>query len=179
LAFGKPFAKENLQKSKNWLRFQGLVVASENKPTLAQQIVQYLRNKADHGFRLCLSNGNNVVPKGLLLLVSIACLYSIKIVVFSTRKKPVEIVTNTRKDCYTIALLRHQDSILSEGAWYTLESAKNWVKREATVQMDMVTSIVTPPAIQRPQGVAPKRKKPADYKSINDDTLKNLLYVVM
>ena len=54
-ASGKPFAKENLQKATNWLHFQGLVVSelvSGNKPTLAQQIVQYLKNEADHGFRL-------------------------------------------------------------------------------------------------------------------------------
>ena len=127
-ASGKPFAKENLQKATNWLHFQGLVVSelvSGNKPTLAQQIVQYLKNEADHGFRLCTSDGNIIIPKGILLLVAIAHLHPIRIVVFSTRKKPIEIVSNTRKECYTIVLLSHQDSILSIGTWYSLELAQS------------------------------------------------------
>ena len=181
-ASGKPFAKENLQKATNWLHFQGLVVSelvSGNKPTLAQQIVQYLKNEADHGFRLCTSDGNIIIPKGILLLVAIAHLHPIRIVVFSTRKKPIEIVSSTRKECYTIALLSHQDSILSIGTWYPLELAQGWIKREPTIRMDTVTSIVSPPAIKRPQGAAHKRKVPADYASIGDDTLRNLLRLVM
>jgi hypothetical protein len=180
-ASGKPFAKENLRKATNWLHFRGLVISeivTGNNPTLTHQIVRYLRNEADHGFRLCMSNGNIVVPKGLLLLVAISHLHPIRIVVFSTRKKPV-IVPSTRKECHTIALLSHQDSILSIGTWYPLELAQGWIKRTPTIHIDTSTLMISPPAIKRRQGTAPKRNAIVDYKSISDDTLKNLLRVVM
>ena len=149
------------------------------EPTLGEQISRYLNSEVPHGFRLHMPNGNIVIPKGLLLLVAIIHLYAIRVVIFSTRKKPVEIGSGRDRTCHTVALLRHQDSILSEGAWYALELAKNWVKRTATIHMDMVTSMVSPPAIKRSQGAAPKRKVPADYASIGDDILRDLLRSVM
>ena len=92
-AFGsasdKPFFKENLRRVTRWLHFWGLVVfepIAGGEPTLAQQIVQYLRNEALHEFRFRLFDGSIVVLKGLLLLVAIAHLYVIRIVVFSTRR---------------------------------------------------------------------------------------------
>src|SRR5262249_11468242 len=129
-AVGKPFAKENLQRATRWLHFRGLVISeliAGSEPTLLQQIVRYLRNEAPHGFRLCMPDGNTVVLKGILLLVAIAHLYAIRIVIFSTRRKPIEVVPPTNGECYTLAFLRHQDSILSVGGWYPLELAKNWV----------------------------------------------------
>ena len=47
-----------------------------------------------------------------------------------------------RWGCYTVAFLRHQDSILSVGEWYPLELAKNWVKQIATAHVTMTS---TPP----------------------------------
>ena len=180
-AFGKPIAKENLKKAKNWLRFHGLAVCetiTASKPTLAQQIVQYLRNTASHGFRFWMPNGSSISLKGVLLLVAIAQLYNIRIVVFSTRRKPLEIISNTSQVCYTIALLWHQDSILSIGAWYPLGPAQNWTKQIPTVHMSTSTPMVSLPATQRLE-TAPKRNARVNYKSISDDTLKNLLHIVM
>ena len=180
-ASGKPFAKENLEQAKRWLHFQGLVISeatTESEPTLAQQIVQYLRNEAPHGFSLCMPDGTTLVLKGLLLLVAIAHLYAIRIVIFSTRRKPIEIVPPTNGGHYTVAFLRHQDSILSVGGWYPLELAKNWVKRASTTRTSH-TIMVSPPAIKRLEGAAPKRKRPANYKSISDDLLKDLLSNIM
>src|SRR5438067_2417149 len=54
-ASGKPFAEENFQRATKWLHFRGLVMSeliAGSEPTLAQQIVRYLRNKAPHGFCL-------------------------------------------------------------------------------------------------------------------------------
>lgn len=181
-AFGKPFSKENLQQARKWLHFRGLVVSeciAGSKPTLAQQIVQYLKNKSFHGFQLKMPNGSTVVPKGILLLVAIADLYKIRIVVFSTRRKPVEILANTTEACYTIALLRHQDSILSEGAWYPLDLAQNWTKQIPTVHMSTSTPMVSLPATQRSKGTALKRNARVDYKSISDNILKENLHIVM
>jgi len=177
-----PFAKENFRHAKKWLHFRGLVVSelsAESEPILAQQVVRYLRNEAHHGFRLRMPDGNTVVLKGLILLIAIAHLYSIRIVVFSTRRKPVEIGRDTDRKCHTIALLRHQDSILSVGGWYPLELAKNWVKRTATVRVTFKPSMASPAAVQRPQGAAPKRKVSANYAAIGDDTLRDLLRSVM
>lgn len=109
-----------------------------------------------HGFCLRMPDGNTVILKGILLLVAIAHLYAIRIVIFSTRRKPIEIVPPTNGWCYTVAFLRHQDSILSVGEWYPLELAKNWVKRAATICTSHTT--VASPAIKRPEGAAPKRK---------------------
>ena len=188
-ASGRPFANENLRQATKWLHFRGLAICeatTESEPTLSQQrIVQYLRNKAPHGFHLWMPNGKMVVPKGILLLVAIAHLYTIRIVVFSTRKKPVEIIPDAGKECYTtVTFLSHQDSILSVGEWYPLGLAQDWIKPTATVNIStdhMSTDMlmVSPPAIKRPEGMAPKQKAPVDYKSISDDTLKNLLRVVM
>jgi hypothetical protein len=179
-ASGKPFANENLQRAKNWLYFRGLSVseiATETEPTLAQQIVQYLRGEILHGFYLCTLDGNTVILKGLLLLVVIAHYYSIRITIFSTRSKPIQIVPNGFN--YTVALLRHQDSILSTGAWYPLGLAENWVKRAASARATPIAAMVSPPAIQRSQDAAPKRKAAANYKSISDDILRENLHTVM
>ena len=181
-ASGKPFAKENLRRATRWLHFQGLVVSeliTGSEPTLAQQIVRYLRNEAPHGFRLRMPDGNTVVLKGLLLLVAISHLYAIRIVIFSTRRKPIEIVPPTNGGCYTAALLRHQDSILSVGEWYPLGLAGNWVERTPSVHMLPTPLMASPAAVKRPQGAAPKRKAGANYASISDDLLKNLLRIVM
>jgi len=181
-ASGKPLAKENLRRATRWLHFRGLVVSeliAGSEPTLAQQIVRYLRNEVLHGFRLCMSDGNTVVLKGVLLLVAIAHLYAVRIVIFSTRRKPVEISPDTGRECHTVALLNHQDSILSTGGWYPLELAKNWVKRIATPHMTFTPPMASPAAVQRPQGAAPKRRAPANYASISDDTLRDLLRLVM
>jgi hypothetical protein len=178
LAGGKPFAKENLCKARRWLHFHGLVVCG-SKCTPAQQIVQFLRNEVPHGFHIHMSNGNSVVLKGVLLLVAIAHLYAIRIVVFSTRRKPVEIGPDRSSRRPTVALLRHQDSILSEGSWYPLEVAKNWVKRMATARTSHTTAMVSPFATKRPEGAAPKRKVKANYQSINDELLKDLLSNLM
>ena len=64
------------------------------------------------------------------------------------------------------------------GEWYPLELAKNWVKRAATTRTSQ-TTMVSPPAIKRPEGAAPKRKPQANYKSISDDLLKDLLSDIM
>jgi len=39
--------------------------------------------------------------------------------------------------------------------------------------------MVSPPAIKRPEGAAPKRKPRVNYKSINDDLLKDFLSSIM
>lgn len=179
-ASNKPIANENLRKTKRWLYFQGLTISEtivENTPTLTQQIVQYLKNEISHGFNLCSSNGTNIVLKGILLLIAIAYYYNIKIIIFSSRKKPLKIVP--KKTTYTIALLYHQDSILSIGMWYPLGLVKNWTKRTAKVPMDYITVVNSLPAILRPENSAKKRKKRADYKSIGDNTLKRILNIVM
>ena len=180
-ASGKPFAKENLRRARRWLHFHGLVVCeitAESKPTLAQQIVEFLRKKASP-FHMLLPDESTITLKELLLLVAIADLYAIKIVVFSTRRKPVEIAPYKSRRRPTVALLRHQDSILSEGAWYPLELAKNWVKQAPTVHMISIPSMTSPAAVKRPPGTAPKRKTSADYASLDDDTLRDLLRIVM
>ena len=180
----KPFANENLPKARKWLRFRGLVVCeiTAGSMTLSQQIVQYLNNKVPHRFRLRVAGGNTVVPKGILLLVAIAHLYAIRIIVFSTRRKPVVIPPqDTEEQCRTIAILNHKDSILSIGEWYPLGLDQDWIRPTAAMPAmpaSTDTAIISPPAIQRPKGEAPKRKAPVDYKSISDDTLKNLLRVV-
>ncbi|CAG8660720.1 9443_t:CDS:2, partial [Paraglomus occultum] len=179
-AAGRPFAKENLERAKRWLHFRGLVISETttgSEATLAQQIVQHLRHEIPHGFRLYTLDGNPIIPKGLLLLVAIAHYYAIRIVIFSTRCKPIEITPN--EFSYTVALLRHQDSILSVGGWYPLELAKNWVERTPSVHMTPTPLMASPAAVKRPQGAAPKRKLPANYASISDDTLKDLLRIVM
>lgn len=178
-AAGRPFAKENLEQAKRWLHFRGLVISETtgSEVTLAQQIVQHLRHKIPHGFRLYILDRNPIILKGLLLLVAIAHYYAIRIIIFSTRCKPIEITPN--RFSYTAALLRHQDSILSVGEWYPLGLAGNWIKRTATVHMDMVTLMDSPPAIQRSKGVAPKRKLSANYALISDDILRDLLHRVM
>lgn len=181
-ASGKPFAKENLRWATRWLHFRGLImseVITGSESTLAQQIVRYLRNKVPHGFRLCMSDGNTVALKGVLLLVAIAHLYVVRIVIFSTRRKPVEISPDTGIVHHTVALLSHHDSILSVGGWYPLEMAKNWVKRIATVHMTLTPPMASPAAVWRPQGAAPKWKAPANYTSVSDDTLRDLLRSVM
>ena len=181
-ASGKPFAKENLRRARRWLYFHGLVVCeitAESKPTLAQQIVEFLRKKASPFHMLLPDKKSTITLKGLLLLVAIADLYAIKIVVFSTRRKPVEIAPYKSRRRPTVALLRHQDSILSEGAWYPLELAKNWVKQAPTVHMISIPSMTSPAAVKRPPGTAPKRKTSADYASLDDDTLRDLLRIVM
>lgn len=181
-ASGKPFAKEALRKARRWLHFRGLVTSEAtagSELTLAQQIVRYLRNEAFHGFRLCMSDGNTIILKGILLLVAIAHLHEVRIVIFSTRRKPVEIIPDTWRGCLTVAFLNHQDSILSVGTWYPLGLAQNWVKRTATIHKSTLMPMTSPPAIQISSGAAPKRKARADYKSINDNTLKNLLRIVM
>jgi len=152
---------------------------SGSEPTLAQQIVRYLRNEVLHGFRLCMSDGNTVILKGVLLLIAIAHLYEIQIIIFSTRKKPVEIAPPTNGIRYTVALLRHQDSILSVGEWYPLGLAQNWIKQTATVRMTSTIPMASPAAVKRPPGAAPKKKVPANYASISNDTLKGLLQLVM
>ena len=122
-ACGKLFSKENLKQARKWLHFRGLVVSefiAGSKPTLAQQIVKYLRNEAFHGIELLMPNGSTIIPKGILLLVAIANTYAIRMVIFSTRKKPLEIIPSTSNVCYTVAFLHHQDSILSIGEWYSL-----------------------------------------------------------
>jgi hypothetical protein len=127
-------------------------------------------------------NPNRTEPKfGTLLLITIARLYTIKIVVFSTRKKPLEIIPDAEKECkWTVAILSHQDSALSVGQWYPLGLAVGWVKQPARVREDTDKWRVSPPAIKRTEGMAPKRKKnTASYKSIDIDTLKNALRIVM
>src|SRR5207244_3874636 len=91
-----------------------------------------IRNEAPHGFSLCMTCGNIIALKGILLLVAITYHYSIKLIIFSTHKKPIEITPNTT--CHMVALC-HQDSILSIGAWYLLGLAKNWIKRTASACM--------------------------------------------
>ena len=76
--------------------------------------MQYLKNEADYEFCLYTFNGNIIIPKEILLLVAIAHLHLIRIVIFSTRKKLIEILSIS-KECYIIALLSHKDSILSIG----------------------------------------------------------------
>ncbi|CAG8530666.1 3050_t:CDS:2 [Paraglomus occultum] len=140
-ASGKPFAKENFRRATRWLHFRGLVVSelsAGNEPTLAQQIVRYLKNEVPHGFRLCIPDGNTVVLKGILLLP-------------------------------------HSYFNFIRGRVYPHGLAKNWVKRAVTTH----TTMVSPPAIKRPEGAAPKRKPRANYKSINDDLLKDLLSNIM
>ena len=67
-----------------------------------------------------------------------------------------------RWGCYTVAFLRHQDSILSVGEWYPLELAKNWVKQIATAHVTMTSTppMASPAAVKRPQyqGAAPNIK---------------------
>lgn len=178
--FGKPIAKENLKKAKNWLHFHGLAVCettTASKPNLAQHIVRYLRNEA-HGFQLRMPNGSSIFLKGVLLLVAIVHLYNIRIVVFSTRRKPLEIIANTSKVCCTIALLWHQDSILSIGAWYPLGPAQNWSKRPAKRYTQPIAAMGSPPAVKRQQGAASKKKARANYTSISDDILRDSLKAV-
>jgi hypothetical protein len=178
-ASGQPFAKENLHQATRWLHFRGLVVSEATSRSGAHQIVKYLTNETPHGFHLRMPDGQTIVPKGLLLLVAIAHIYAIRVVIFSTRRKPIEIVPATDGGCSTVALLRHQDSILSVGEWYLLEPAKNWIKQIATAQPTFTPPMTSPAAVQRPQGAAPKRKVPANYASIGDDTLRDLLRSVM
>ncbi|CAG8476917.1 7772_t:CDS:1, partial [Paraglomus occultum] len=71
--------------------FPGPRLSAGNEPTLAQKIVRYLKNKVPRGFRLCIPDGNTVVLKGIILLVAIAYLYTIQVVIFSTRRKPIEL----------------------------------------------------------------------------------------
>ena len=190
-AGGKPFAMENLNKARRWLLFHGLDICeatANSEPTLSQQIVQCLRpaednkdNKnAHHAFHLKLPNGRLFTPKRLLLLITIARLYTIKIVVFSTRKKPLEIVPDAEKECkWTVAILSHQDSVLSVGQWYPLGLAVGWAKQPASVRKATDELMDSPPAIKRTEGTAPKRKNAVSYKSIGIDTLKNALRIVM
>ena len=164
-----------------WLKFQGLAVCettTASKPTLPQQIVKYLRNESPHGFHLHMPDGNNISLKGVLLLVAIAHLYEIRIVVFSTRRKPVEIIPSTSRVCNTIALLWHWDSILSIGAWYPLGPAQNWIKQTPKIYTNPIAAMDSPPAVKREQGAASKRKARANYNSISDDILKDSLKAV-
>jgi hypothetical protein len=179
-AAGKPFSKENLKKAKKWLHFRGLVVPedTESEPSLGQQIVQCLRGEVSHGLYLCAPDGSTVVPKGLLLLVAIARYYAIEITVFSTRSKPIVIAPEADRDHHTAALLRHQDSILSVGEWHPLCPAKNWVKQAPTIHAGHTAAMISPPAVKRPEGAAPKRSRRGDYKSIGDDKLKGSLFAV-
>jgi hypothetical protein len=181
-AANKPFSQENLGRAKRWLRFRGLAVdetATKSDPTVAQQIVRYLRGEVTHGFHLYMPGGHTVALKGLLLLVAIARCYDIEIIVFSTRRKPIQIIPATNKMRYTAALLRHQDSILSLGAWYPLGLAENWTKKPPTIRTSHVLPMTSPPATQRPPGQPPKRQPPVDYKSIGANTFTNALYAVM
>ncbi|CAG8458456.1 10153_t:CDS:2 [Ambispora leptoticha] len=115
-ASGKPFAKENFDKQQNG----------------------YISRACPSRIRLYMPDGNTVVLKGIFLLIAITHLYTIRVVIFSTRRKPVE----TDREHHTVALSSHQNSILSVGEWYPLDLAKNWVKRIAAAH---VTS--TPPMV--------------------------------
>jgi len=155
--------------------FNSALASTRNKSgpgPLAQQIVQYLKNKALHRFRLCMPDGKTVILKGILLLVAIAhlCLLFFPHVENHPRHR--------QRTSYSCILESSGLNIISRGMVPTWTGRKLGQVNSCSI-CDLHSTNDLSTAVKRPQGTAPKQKTLANYASIGDDTLRDLLQSVM